>query len=399
MAVPKTLLDNIKNTQDVAIKLWSKEHIDLLMPGYQKLFNYGQKSITVYIKEGAMGAPSMIKWIRNRDNSWSFNYTDFDRYVSSMLANHPYLSIKCFSPLGWPGTGINFLDKKTGTMGTLKEALHSTKFSDIMVLFLEDFKKHLKKKNWFDKAILYLDESHSEELNSVIKIVRKSDKKWKIGIANTFQLDAYQEKELYEAAEFLGRTRHENTNGMVKLFYTSCSHTIPNNYISKQSDLAEWLGCHFLQVPINYKAIPRWAYDYWRNNDLLNAQDGSHTAGDFSMIYRGPKNNIHQLRMSLRLAMLFQGIQMFEKIEWLRNNYSKPSATNVQKSYLDKIERALSQMNKDHKIRTQVVRLEKLFLKWLNLIDLIFNNSLLLSTSIPIGFMCTCFKSQIYTDN
>lgn len=48
------------------IETWSDEHFNLLEPFYRLLADTGQKAITTYIKDGALGAESMVRWLKKR---------------------------------------------------------------------------------------------------------------------------------------------------------------------------------------------------------------------------------------------------------------------------------------------------------------------------------------------
>ncbi len=56
---------------------WSAEHFMLLKKAYSLLADMGQKVITAHIKEGALGSPSMIKWIRNSNGQWDIRLLHF----------------------------------------------------------------------------------------------------------------------------------------------------------------------------------------------------------------------------------------------------------------------------------------------------------------------------------
>ena len=63
----------------------------------------------------------------------------------------------------------------------------------------------------------------------------------------------------------------------------------------------------------------RWAYDYWQSVDSLDPRPATvHTTGDFSWIYRTSNDSDLEPLTSVRLEMLRQGIQAFQKRRALR---------------------------------------------------------------------------------
>ena len=61
---PVSILERYRDAHpNRPIAPWSEEHFGLLEPFYRYLGELGQRTVTTYIKEGAQGAPSMIRWI------------------------------------------------------------------------------------------------------------------------------------------------------------------------------------------------------------------------------------------------------------------------------------------------------------------------------------------------
>ena len=64
----------------------------------------------------------------------------------------------------------------------------------------------------------------------------------------------------------------------------------------------------------------KWAYDYWHATDSLDPRQGTaHTTGDFSWIYRTSNDSNLEPITSVRLEMLRQGVQAYEKRRVLRD--------------------------------------------------------------------------------
>ena len=181
---PVSVLDryNGANPTD-RITLWSDEHYALLEPTYRYLAGLGQRTVTTYIKEGALGAPSMVQWTLKRDGTWDYDYSVFDAYVARLAKWGLDEQISAFSPVGWNEGNIPYRDEATQSKKTFSAAVGSSEWDTRWTHFLTDFRAHLVEKGWLDKTVLYLDESSEEDVQSVIDVVAAIDADWKIGLA------------------------------------------------------------------------------------------------------------------------------------------------------------------------------------------------------------------------
>ena len=181
---PVSVLDryNDANPGD-RIAIWSEEHYALLEPTYRYLAGLGQRTVTTYIKEGALGAPSMIQWTLKNDGAWEYDYSVFDAYVTRLASWGLDQQISAFSPIGWNPEDIPYWDEATQSKKTFSAHLGSSDWNARWSHFLTDFRAHLVEKEWLDKTVLYLDESSEKDVQVVIDLVGTIDENWKIGLA------------------------------------------------------------------------------------------------------------------------------------------------------------------------------------------------------------------------
>ena len=181
---PVSVLDryNDANPGD-RIELWSEEHYALLEPTYRYMAELGQRTVTTYIKEGALGAPSMIQWTLKRDGAWDYDYSVFDDYVRRLAAWGLDQQISAFSPVGWNEGDIPYWDEANQRQATFSDKVGSSAWNERWRHFLTDFRAYLMEKGWLDKTVLYLDESSEENVQAVIDVVETIDESWKIGLA------------------------------------------------------------------------------------------------------------------------------------------------------------------------------------------------------------------------
>ncbi|SNY99504.1 glycoside hydrolase domain-containing protein [Flagellimonas pacifica] len=323
---PVNILDKYNAENPGApIAIWSDEHFALFEPAYRLLADAGQKAIAAHIKEGGLGAPSMIRWIKKIDGTWEYDFTAFEKYVEALMSWGISGQIDCFSPVGWFEDIIPHWDEATNSMVDLDAPLGSAVYNERWDDFLTAFKIFLDSKGWFDITVLYLDEVEQNKLDAVFSMVNGNDNTWKIGIAHTSALSSTNSDKLYDASGILGTSSSNGRTGKITTFYTSCTQTHPNSYVTPENSLAEmvWMGWHASKENLN--GYLRWAFDNWRLTDPFDARDGAHTAGDFAMVYRTSNSTPIDYLPSLRLIMLREGIQDYQKLKIVRTQLESSS--------------------------------------------------------------------------
>lgn len=297
------------------VEPFTEQYYRLVEPFYRLLAEAGQKSVTTYIKDGAFArGQTMVDWTLGRDGVWRYDYSKFDAYVEFMAGLGIDTQINCFSPAGW-NKSLGYTDEASGKYLYKLLSLGSEEYNAVWNAFLTDFRSHLLAKGWFDKAVLYMDENPEAEMTKIVDMITANCPDWKIGLAGR-EINTALERRFHDYSTIIGYDR-KATNNTVATFYTSCSQSHPNNYVSLETETAEmtWMGWHALAKGFNGYA--RWAYDYWTLTDPFDARDGANTAGDFSMIYRSDNTPNAQPVSSIRFEMLRDGIQDYEKVRIL----------------------------------------------------------------------------------
>ncbi len=101
------------------VEPWSAEH-EILLRQHLKLYaDAGGKYISTYAVHSPWTDNSywieggMIEWIRQRDGSWKFDYSIFDRYVSIAMDCGINKAITIYTPIPWANR-FRVLDEQTG---------------------------------------------------------------------------------------------------------------------------------------------------------------------------------------------------------------------------------------------------------------------------------------------
>jgi hypothetical protein len=214
----------------------------------------------------------------------------------------------------------------------LSAALSSGLYNERWDHFLTVFKSHLDTKGWFDKTVLYFDEISEEKALPVIdQVIIPNHPAWKIGGAITREFSAETKAKCYDLSALLGyNISSAGFENRVFTFYTSCTQLFPNSFVTRENTTAEmtWMAWHAANK--NYSGYLRWAYDNWQLNDPADARDGSNTAGDFALVYRSANTGTVACYPSLRLMMLREGIQDYEKIRILKTVFQSGDQVKLQ---------------------------------------------------------------------
>ena len=329
--------DAIARVHDV--EKWSPQHLQAMKPYMQKLMEVGQKVITTTLIYDPWNSQtqdvydSMIKWIRKRDGSWSYDYSVFDKYVSYMLSFGDDKLIESFSMIPW-NLKFHYYDEGLGKDTVIVAEPGSPEYQEHWEPMLTDFAKHLKQKGWFDQTSIAMDERPMEAMQEAIKIIKAADKDFKISLAGSYHPEI--EDELFDYSLALGDPIDANTlaerkrKGLITTFYTSCSHEYPNTFTGSPPAEAAWLGWY--AANIGYDGYLRWAFNSWPEDPLRDSRFGSWPSGDTYLVYPGA-------RSSVRFERLIEGIEDYEKIRILKEEFQK----NDQQEKLAALEEVLTE--------------------------------------------------------
>ena len=162
-----------------------------------------------------------------------------------------------------------------------------------------------------------MDERKMKDMLLTMEVIRKADPNFKIALAGSYHdelsdLDDYciTLHERYPADVLAKR----KAAGKTTTFYTCCAETLPNTFTISQPAEAEWLAWHSASFALD--GYLRWALNSWTKNPLHDTRFRSWTSGDTYLIY--PDN-----RTSIRFERLKEGIQQYEKVRILREEFTQ----------------------------------------------------------------------------
>jgi Domain of unknown function (DUF4091)/Family of unknown function (DUF6067) len=305
------------------VKPWGAEHKALLKKHLQLYADAGGKYITTYgvhspwaNNEYAIEG-GMIEWVKQKDHSWKFDYSIFDQYVELAMSVGIDKAITIYTPVPW-GERFRYLDAATGNYVYEQWLPTSDTFKTNWNAFLTDLKVHLKKKGWFNKTYLGINENAMEQTLAAIKVIKKHSPEWRITYAGDWhqQLDTLLDDYCFlygnEANEEQVKARA--ARGQTTTYYVCCNPAKPNNFVFSPPIEGRWISWY--SAAHGYNGFLRWAYDSWPADPMRDARYGSWPAGDCFLVYPGGNS-------SIRFEKLREGIADYEKIMIIRGLAAK----------------------------------------------------------------------------
>lgn len=326
------------------VEPFSKEHFDRMRPDMQNYVDAGGKVITASIMHkpwnGQTYDPfeSMVTWLKKADGTWYFDYTVFDKWVEYMMSLGVKKQINCYSMVPWR-LSFQYFDQASNSFKYLDAKPGEAAYDEFWGNMLTSFAKHLKEKGWFDITHISMDERPMKDMLATLKVIRKTDKDFKVSLAGTYHDELV--KELHDYCIAIGEKfpaeviKSRKEAGQVTTYYTCCTEPRPNTFTFSAPAEAEWLG--WFAAKENLDGYLRWALNSWVKNPLQDSRFTAWAAGDTYMIY--PEG-----RSSIRFERLIEGIQSYEKIRILKEEFEKKGNKSAIKK-IDKILKAFDEFS------------------------------------------------------
>lgn len=343
------------------VEPFSDTHFKILQPHIQRLANAGQKNITATLIYDPWNGQTydkydaMVKWIKKKDGTWTFDYTVFDKWVTFMQQQGIQKFINCYSMIPW-NLSFYYWDEATNKMEIVKAKPGEAAYENHWMPFLIDFAKHLKAKGWFEKTNIAMDERPMKDMLAAIEIIKKADKSFNISLAGTYheELAPYLSDYCITLNENMPQhiLDQRNAKGFTTTAYTCCTEIFPNTYTNSGYSEATWLSWNAMQR--GFHGYLRWAFDCWNAEPNLDSRFGTWMGGDTYLVY--PDNT-----SSIRFERLREGIQDFEKIKIVKQQLLQSNNTGDLKKLHD-ILTTFSNNNINRKMIPEQVKSGKSFL-------------------------------------
>ncbi|SFD13104.1 protein of unknown function [Chitinophaga sp. CF118] len=309
------------------VKDWSPAHFAVMKPYMKMLADAGQKVITTTLiydpwngqTEDIYG--SMIKWTHERNGSWSYDYTIFDKWVQFMLDLGISKEINCYSMIPW-NLKFWYYDEVAGKDTFIVAKPGSAEYDAHWRPMLTDFVKHLRAKGWFNITTIAMDERTMEDMKWTIGLIRSVDKDFKVSLAGSYhaEIESGLADLCVASAEVIPADvlAMRKKRGDITTYYTYCHEGHPNTFTFSPPAEATWLSWYAAMK--GFDGYLRWAYNSWVKDPLHDSRFRNWAAGDTYFVYPGA-------RTSIRFERLKEGIQDYEKVRLLREEFTRENNT------------------------------------------------------------------------
>jgi len=323
------------------VAVWSDEHWTLLEKYAANFAAHGMKTITTSIVydpwDSQTGYPfeTMVEWkypgryVPGTADRFSWDFTNFDRYVNLMMAAGIREKIDCFSLVKGPGknmkSDIRYLDTAGHRYRVAKITIGDREWYKVWSAFLPAFRKHLEEKGWFETAFLSFDEKPVKAMQLIFDLVLKVEPDFRISIAGGSHYRGDRRKSSDEISlyyDFLMDKREmDRIRPVIKrmraardryiTFYTACQPPLPNVFLYsplREARLLPWLAWKY-----DLDGYLRWASNAFPA-DVWKQPNYKWHSGDMYFVYPGDDGPLD----SMRWELLRQGIQDYEvlRIAW-----------------------------------------------------------------------------------
>ena len=166
------------------VEPFSDEHYEIMESSMQIYKEIGGHAITTTISEEAWTGqtyskneihyPSMVKWTKESDGSFTYDYTDFDNWVSFCKELGIGDKIILYSIAPWHNS---FTYWDNGELVYEPFRAGSERYNTVWGNFLEDLTAHLEEMGWYDDAYIGIDErGFSAAAFDLIESVKNSER-------------------------------------------------------------------------------------------------------------------------------------------------------------------------------------------------------------------------------
>lgn len=303
------------------VSLWSKAHFEAMRPLMQMLADAGQKCITASIMHEPWGGQtedpfeSMVMRVKKLDGSWEYDYAVFDKWVEFMMSVGIDRQINCYSMIPWK-LSFRYYEQASDGMKFVNAQVGTPEYREFWFPFLIDFARHLKEKGWFEITTIAMDERPVAQMQKAIALIREADPAYKIALAGNYHQELADDIYDYSIAAGQrypdGMIQARREQGRKSTFYTCCAESYPNMYTFSPPAEAAWHA--WFAAARGEDGYLRWAYNSWVKDPLRDSRFRSFGAGDCYQVYPGG-------RSSVRLEKLIEGIQDYEKIRILKEEF------------------------------------------------------------------------------
>ncbi len=291
----------------------------------------GGNTVTVTINEDPWNSqtpdpyPSMVKWTRETDGSFTFDYTDFDYWVSLNESCGVEGGIMSFSIADWANR-VTYYDKRTNAVKSEQLTPGSARWKAVWTDFLTDYMAHTTEKGWFDRVYLSMDERPAEVVEAVLDVVESVRNAEGQCFKTSLAVFSFETEHLFDrvtdlslaiymdAGKLQDITAHRRALGLTTTLYTCGAQ-----FSALENPPYESLYGMWYCEKMGADGFLRWALDAFNDDPLRASTHRLFAAGDIYLFYPDEKNAENpEARTSPRFEKLAEGCRDISKLRYLR---------------------------------------------------------------------------------
>jgi hypothetical protein len=250
--------------------------------------------------------PGMVEWQKNKDGSFSFDYSIYDRYIELNMALGIDKEIECHSllPCKKQKPYLSYYNEKTNQIVEFETNWESIEYQEAWQAFIKDFAIHNKERGWLELITIcpYDEPQDIESFRGVAEMVKAIAPEIRISAA----ISAEKTLELLDCIDIA--TLHlENSFTLEKLetlrkhnldvrYYSCCTPDWGNTLFA--SDLIESWRIPWICYANGFNGYLRWSIIDWPDNIWENPAFNWPT-GDMFLLYPDKKAPISSLRWEI----------------------------------------------------------------------------------------------------
>lgn len=315
---------------------FSQAHLEALRPHLERYRALGGHAITASVVEEpwngqTYGAyPSMIKWTRRADKRFSFDFTDFDKWVTFCRGVGLGDKIICYSLIPW-GHRVTYYDEKKQALKTAAPRPGTRKYKKLWTPFLQALCAHAKEKGWYDQIYIGIDErKHMEKAYDLIDAVTGAfgpplkkaaamdhfSAKYFPLIDRMASVSVGSEPLKKAAGDYRALAKRRGEKGDLQTTIYTCVGHFPNSFTYSMPAESYWTI--FFSAAQGANGFLRWAYDAWVKDPLRDTTHVSFESGDCFLVYPDEPDAVQpETKSSVRLEKLAQGMRDINKLLFL----------------------------------------------------------------------------------
>ena len=297
-----------------SLTLWSDDFFEKAAPYLEAMRDLGMTGIMASIVHDPFHYPlpeafyeynhypAMIRWIREDDGSWHFDYTVYDRYVQWNMDHGISGEIECHSllPCKNQAPELAWYDS-AGQFHTQKTAFDAPEYRRIWQIFLRDFMDHNRQKGW-EKLITicpYDEPTNPESFISAARLIREyaSPARVTAAVGTEKAVSVIEHIDIATLHLDSGYSPENETllrqNGVELRWYNCCFPDWGNTLFN--CTLAEAYRMAFITEAGGYTGFLRWSIFDWPESVMTDPAFNWPT-GDAFWLYPGKEKPVYSLR-------------------------------------------------------------------------------------------------------